>query len=82
MVGGNDAGGASEGAERGASQTRVREIESDDIRRIVAPSEIFRRVLTPPVVDLSSPRASHNDARARDVSLRAGMPTRSRDRVP
>lgn len=38
-------------------------------------SEIFRRVLTPPVVDLSSPRASHNDARARDVSLRAGMPT-------
>ena len=32
-------------------------------------------MLTPPVVDLSSPRASHNDARARDVSLRAGMPT-------
>ena len=32
-------------------------------------------MLTPPVVDLSSPRASHNDARARDASLRAGMPT-------
>lgn len=34
-----------------------------------------RRVLTPPIVDLSSPRASHNDARVRGVSPRAGMPT-------